>query len=171
MEDLTVAGFTTLQSPKDYATTKLIFHRLAMYHAASYYMLHQEKANFTDYNYSVYHMPDTIQESFFRHNLRIFRRLLVANQWPALGESAKYVQRVDEMLKKCTERGRRAFTATAGGFNVLNHGDFFMRNMMFRTSESDGAVEDVRFVSILFVWHIYHAVISSQVYYVYSSGV
>lgn len=96
-------------------------------------------------------MPDSIQESFFRHNLRIFKSLLLNNQWPELNKP-EYVARVDEMIEKCTERGKRVFTAqngaaSPGGFNwnVLNHGDFFMRNMLFR--EIDGRVSDVRFVS------------------------
>jgi Ecdysteroid kinase-like family len=90
-------------------------------------------------------MPDSIQESFFRHNLRIFKSLLLNNQWPDLNKP-EYIERVDEMIEKCTERGQRVFTAAPpGGYNVLNHGDFFMRNMLFR--EMDGKVSDVRFVS------------------------
>lgn len=40
LEDLSVAGFTTLRaSPDDYETSKLIFERLAVFHAASFYLL------------------------------------------------------------------------------------------------------------------------------------
>lgn len=101
-------------------------------------------------------MPDSIQECFFRHNLRIFRSLMLNNQWPMLADSTKYVRRVDEMIEKCTERGRRAFTPSPGGFNVLNHGDFFMRNMLFRAT--NGKISEVRFVSIkLLCRRVYYA--------------
>lgn len=90
-------------------------------------------------------MPDAIQESFFRHNLKIFKSLLVENTWPQLNRP-EFVHAIDEMIEKCTERGRRVFSpAPAGGFNVLNHGDFFLRNMLFLNI--DGRFSDVQFVS------------------------
>lgn len=92
-------------------------------------------------------MPDSIQEAFFRHNLRIFKSLLLNNQWPELNKPEN-VARIDDVIQKCTQRGQKVFTKSPGGFNVLNHGDFFMRNMLFR--EIDGKVSDIRFVSFFF---------------------
>lgn len=67
------------------------------------------------------------------------------NAWPELNKP-EYVARIDDMIEKCSERGRRVYSpATAGGFNVLNHGDFVLRNMLFRNI--DGEISDVRFVS------------------------
>ena len=91
-------------------------------------------------------MPESIQESFFKHNLRIFKSLMLNNAWPEMNES-KYVKRVDEMIEKCTERGKRVFSISTSGFNCLNHGDFFMRNMLFRRAAVDGRICDVQFVS------------------------
>jgi hypothetical protein len=102
-------------------------------------------------------MPESIQESFFKHNLRIFKSLMMENAWPEIND-AMYVQRVDEMIEKCTERGKRVFTYDeTSGFNCLNHGDFFMRNMLFRKAATapanvDAAIDgekicDVKFVS------------------------
>lgn len=91
-------------------------------------------------------MPESIQESFFKHNLRIFKSLMLNNAWPEMNE-VKYVKRVDEMIEKCTERGKRVFSISTSGFNCLNHGDFFMRNMLFRRAAVDGRICDVQFVS------------------------
>lgn len=91
-------------------------------------------------------MPESIQESFFKHNLRIFKNLMLNNAWPEMNES-RYVKRVDEMIVKCTERGKRVFSISTSGFNCLNHGDFFMRNMLFRRAAVDGRICDVQFVS------------------------
>jgi hypothetical protein len=89
-------------------------------------------------------MPESIQEAFFRHNLKIFKDLLMENVWPDLNQP-EYIERVEDMIEKCSQRGRRTFSPAAGGFNVLNHGDFFPRNMLFR--EIDGKICDVQFVS------------------------
>jgi hypothetical protein len=71
---------------------------------------------------------------------------MLNNAWPEMNES-KYVKRVDEMIEKCTERGKRVFSISTSGFNCLNHGDFFMRNMLFRRAAVDGRICDVQFVS------------------------
>lgn len=39
LEDLGVNSFTKLYAPDDYETTKMIFQRLAVFHAASFYLL------------------------------------------------------------------------------------------------------------------------------------
>lgn len=39
LEDLSVNGFATLQRPDDYETSKMIFERLAVFHAATFYLL------------------------------------------------------------------------------------------------------------------------------------
>lgn len=66
------------------------------------------------------------------------------NAWPELNRP-EFIERVDEVIAKCSERGRRVFSPSPGGFNVLNHGDFFLRNMLFR--KIDGEICDVQFVS------------------------
>lgn len=66
------------------------------------------------------------------------------NAWPELNKP-EYIDRIDGVIEKCSERGRRVYGPAAGGFNVLNHGDFFLRNMLFR--DIDGKICDVQFVS------------------------
>lgn len=39
LEDLSVNGFATLHAPDDYETSEMIFQRLAVFHAASFYLL------------------------------------------------------------------------------------------------------------------------------------
>jgi len=112
-------------------------------------------------------MPESIQESFFKHNLRIFKSLMLNNAWPEMNES-KYVKRVDEMIEKCTERGKRVFSISTSGFNCLNHGDFFMRNMLFRRAAVDGRICDVQFVStkkLIFLLRLFFAAFSLSFFY------
>lgn len=87
-------------------------------------------ADLSHFNFSVYHMPEFIQESFFRHNLKIFKEV-VNETWP---DGEKYLKRIDRMIEECTERGQKVFRPSAG-YSVLNHGDFVLRNMLFQKSE------------------------------------
>lgn len=38
LQDISVNGYETLRLPKHYQTSKIIFQRLAKFHAASYYL-------------------------------------------------------------------------------------------------------------------------------------
>jgi hypothetical protein len=67
------------------------------------------------------------------------------NSWPELNKP-EYIERIDGMIEKCSARGQQVYTPAAGGFNVLNHGDFVLRNMLFRSI--DGKICDVQFVSM-----------------------
>ncbi|KAG5674473.1 hypothetical protein PVAND_004442 [Polypedilum vanderplanki] len=133
LEDLSTQGFATVCAPDDnLETTKMIFHRLAIFHAASFFLAQINGIDYSSCNYSVYHMPESIQESFFKHNLRIFKSLMLSGDFSSEMNDSKYVKRVDEMIEKCTARGKRVFSCETSGYNCLNHGDFFMRNMLFR---------------------------------------
>ncbi|CAO1366944.1 unnamed protein product [Diamesa hyperborea] len=142
LEDISVNGYETLRLPKDYQTSKLIFQRLAKFHAASFCLV-DNGADFTSYNYSVYHMPEFIQKCFFQHNLSVFKKLIVENTWPKFN-TEQHLQRIDQVIEHCTERGKRIYSPGAGGFNVLNHGDFVMRNMLFQ--KSNDKISDVQFM-------------------------
>lgn len=39
LEDLNESGFISLHAPDDYETSKMIFHRLAVFHAATFYLM------------------------------------------------------------------------------------------------------------------------------------
>lgn len=88
-------------------------------------------------------MPEYIQKCFFQHNLSVFKKLLVENTWPKFN-TEQHLQRIDQVIEHCTERGKRIYSPGAGGFNVLNHGDFVMRNMLFQ--KSNDKITDVQFV-------------------------
>lgn len=101
-------------------------------------------------------MPEFIQKCFFQHNLSVFKKLIVENTWPKFN-TEQHLQRIDQVIEHCTERGKRIYSPGAGGFNVLNHGDFVMRNMLFQ--KSNDKITDVQFVreqtslfSCLIVW-------------------
>lgn len=91
-------------------------------------------------------MPDAIQESFFGHNLRIFKEV-VMETWQ---DSAVYKERLDLLIQQYRERGQRVYSPNkkGNGYNVLNHADFIIRNMMFKNTDSVILKDqDVQFVS------------------------
>ena len=88
-------------------------------------------------------MPEYIQKCFFQHNLSVFKKMLVENTWPKFN-TEQHLERIDQVIEHCTERGKRIYSPGAGGFNVLNHDDFVMRNMLFQ--KCNDKITDVQFV-------------------------
>lgn len=163
LEDIRINGFDTVKIPKDLETSQMIFQRLAKFHASSYFLIENvciyyktaylgiskksffitQGADYSDFNYSVYTMPDAIQESFFGHNLRIFKEVLMET-WL---DANIYEERVDFLIENYRERGQKVYSPnkTGNGYNVLNHADFIIRNMMFKTTDLENDVQFVRY--------------------------
>jgi thiamine kinase-like enzyme len=57
-------------------------------------------------------------------------------------------EKMEVFVGKFETRGEKVYTANGSseGFNVLNHGDFHINNMVFK-KDSDGKLSDVLFVS------------------------
>lgn len=58
-------------------------------------------------------------------------------------------EKMEGLIGKFEANGEKVYEANAStdGFNVLNHGDFHINNMMFK-KDSDGKLSDVLFVSL-----------------------
>lgn len=48
--------------------------------------------------------------------------------WPGY---EKYADKIEKLLENHNEKGSKTFTSTSDGFNVLNHGDFHSKNVMY----------------------------------------
>lgn len=127
--DVTVDGFKVDSEPCDMEKTVLIIEKIAKYHALSM-ILHERNAIKMDFQ-NTYASP-TMKEmiSPMKHYIRTlgsavktwsgFKELGVKLEDPLTGEKI-----LDDMLKTLS-------TEKQWGFNVLNHGDFHVRNLMFR---------------------------------------
>lgn len=56
-----------------------------------------------------------------------------------------YAQKFADLKAGFLNYGQRIFTAKPGGFNVLNHGDLNLKNLLVK---DDGQRINVRFVSV-----------------------
>lgn len=62
-----------------------------------------------------------------------------------------YAKKFAALKNEFFVRGQKVFSAKRNGFNVLNHGDLNLKNLLVR--EDDAGI-NVKFVSIIFICYI-----------------
>lgn len=81
---------------------------------------------------------------FFREGLLAFREAL--EEWE---DCEKYYGKIDWLIENVADVGKKCYIPNkpGHGYNVLNHGDFHLKNMLMKMN-SDQHIEDFCFASI-----------------------
>lgn len=163
MEDLSGQGFDVIDKPtEDFETSKQIFRRLAKFHAANFFLHHEQvelswkiilnlnyfpiktkqKLDYNDFNMHLF-QNSAMAEIMFEQGLEAF--IDVAKEWT---EFEKYIPNLEKFKKTYFNKTLKTYTPNRSefGYNVLNHADFHLKNMLFRKN-ADGAIDDFYFVS------------------------
>ncbi|CAO1423746.1 unnamed protein product [Diamesa serratosioi] len=136
LEDLSVNGFEMMtKQVENFEDSKTIFQRLAMFHAASYFLVNEKKADFSNFNHSIFQLEDTpMIQDFFHGSIDTF--IEAVQEWPGY---ESYVPKLKEFRKTFYQTGKRIYSPDT--FNVLNHGDFHIKNLM-GTKLENGLIND-----------------------------
>ncbi|XP_065354376.1 uncharacterized protein LOC135948850 [Calliphora vicina] len=148
MEDLCEAGYDTIRGR--YLTEdemKMVYLKIAKFHAATYLMGQSEEPEIvTKYNAGFFCNSTITNLDFVRNGIWNFIEMLSAHE-----EFAGYLEKVKlmqpHMMKGCMDLyNAHKLNKGQGDIFVLNHGDFHMKNLMFKFNEETGKMEDVIFV-------------------------
>jgi thiamine kinase-like enzyme len=62
----------------------------------------------------------------------------------------KFIEPLKKFKEKYIEKAAKTYTMSteSNAFNVLNHGDFHIRNLLYKMKPEGGGVEDFVFVSL-----------------------
>lgn len=103
----------------------------------------QNEFDFSSFNYTIYQTEYTI-DTFFRDGILAFRE--VVETWDGY---EIYLPKIDNLLKTIGEIGVKSSTPNPNGigFNVLNHGDLHLRNILVKAN-AEHRVEKFYFVQI-----------------------
>lgn len=137
MEDLGVSGYEKILQPlEDFDESIIVFERLAKYHAAGFYLISEKKVDYSNFNHSIFHMEDPlVQEKVLVESIEVLAEVL--SSW---GGHEDYVKKLKVFSRNFNEMGRRLYEPDPAGYNVLNHGDFHIKNLLFKKKEEK--VED-----------------------------
>lgn len=101
-----------------------------------------QKLDPADFNTCVFDDPATAQMLFGR-NLAVFAEVL--REWEGC---EKYAERFDAYKESYLSHIQKSYTLNKSefGYNVLNHADFHINNMLFK--KNNDKIEEVLFVSL-----------------------
>ncbi|KYM76310.1 hypothetical protein ALC53_13337 [Atta colombica] len=143
IEDLASLGFQMADrlSGLDLNHSILALHRLAMFHAASVALCEKEpkqKEMYTKGIFSNQHPPD-IKEIFIKSMKALADESV---NWP---EVKKYSEKIAKLADHIFQIGLNASQLCEDEFNVINHGDCHVNNMLFKY-DNNGKPTDQIFV-------------------------
>ncbi|CAH1709563.1 unnamed protein product [Chironomus riparius] len=149
LKDLTPDGYTIFRNPpENIEDSKLFIKRLAQFHAASIYLAESNEVEVTHFEYSIY-KSENIVDHFFRDTIKAFRE--VVEGWDGYED---YLPKLEHLIENIGASGVKSYTPNSKGcgFNVLNHGDFHLRNILIKP-DAERRIENVSFVDYqLNVW-------------------
>ncbi|XP_030572035.1 uncharacterized protein LOC115770764 [Drosophila novamexicana] len=142
-EDLVPQGYTIIR--KRNATIdelKLAFLKLAKWHAVSVHMLQEQPDYLQELKYGLFEIPNMRQDPFCTTGMRKFLDLL-----EEIPELRKYIPHFKKMENDYVDRLGAVMqeyrnNRQPNGYYVLCHGDFHLKNMMFK-HKANGSLEDV----------------------------
>ncbi|KAJ8881627.1 hypothetical protein PR048_018113 [Dryococelus australis] len=122
---------------------QLVLKTLARFHAASVIIHNEDKNSFTLFNEYAF-QEEIVNKTVIEIGFGIFAVVRKAlESWPEFGPS--WADRLRNRCKTLQEDLYAIWKRDENAFNVLNHGDFGLHNLMFRHSES-GEVEAIMMV-------------------------
>lgn len=104
-----------------------------------------QQLDYSDFNYNIFENAATA-EVLFGRSLAGF--VEVVKEWEGY---EPFVPHLEDFRANYLSKVLKTYSPNRNefGFNVLNHADFHLRNLLFKKN-ADGEIEDFKFVSFLF---------------------
>ncbi|CAG9811446.1 unnamed protein product [Chironomus riparius] len=181
LEDVKAIGYDTLitTAHDDFEVSKMIFKRLAKFHAASFYLEDEKvcmerprdskqswewfisvmlavstepqlkyctlcfvavfviKIDAAAFDFTIFSMDSVV--AIFTANFDIFLNYI--SEWEGYEEFIEPIKNFRTVYAEKCQKSTKPNTG-AGAFNVLNHGDFHLKNVLYKINKEDGKIED-----------------------------
>lgn len=141
LEDLGIQGYAKItQALENYDDSKMVFQRLAKFHAASFFLMNERKADYSQFSHSMFDIDDPlIRDKFFAESIEVLAEVLAS--WEGYED---YAEKLHDFVNKFVAVGKNFYRPDPNGYSVLNHGDFHVKNLLFK--KVDGKIEDFYFL-------------------------
>lgn len=142
LEDLSGVGFTVIEKPPaDFEISKQVVRRLAKFHAANFYLHHEQKLEYSEFTLNLFQNA-VMADMIFGQGLDAF--IDVASE---VGGFEKFLPNLESFKDQYLNKTLRTYLPNRSdeGYNVLNHADFHTKNLLFKKHAND-SIEDFLFV-------------------------
>ncbi|XP_070509090.1 uncharacterized protein [Chironomus tepperi] len=141
LEDVSSNGFDTMihTMHEDFEVSKMIVKRLAKHHAAGFYLQDENKIDATPFDTCIFKFENMV-EMMFADSFELLTEEM--SKW---GGYERYIEAIQKFKTCFLEKALKTYSPNTGpgAFNVLNHGDFHYKNMLYKMNKDDGKVEDI----------------------------
>ncbi|XP_002137722.1 uncharacterized protein [Drosophila pseudoobscura] len=146
-EDLVPQGYTVIRDrPVREEELCRAYSKLAKWHAISMKLLNEQPDFLKEFQYGWTEVPALMNDPFMTTAMPPFIKML--ERWPELRKYKPHFEKIKDtyldMVKTVLQEYRT--NPQPDGYYVLCHGDFHLRNMMFRHNKETGDSEDVMLV-------------------------
>ncbi|XP_016952297.1 uncharacterized protein LOC108026109 [Drosophila biarmipes] len=146
-EDLVPLGYTVIRDrPATKEELEKVFSKLAKWHAVSMKVINEKPDFLKEFKYGMWDTSAFLSDPMVTTGVPCFLEML--DKVPELTKYKPYFEKIKEnYLQRISEimLGYRS-NPQANVYYVLCHGDFHIRNMMFKNNKETGAFEDVMLV-------------------------
>uniref|UniRef100_A0A1B6EV79 CHK kinase-like domain-containing protein n=1 Tax=Cuerna arida TaxID=1464854 RepID=A0A1B6EV79_9HEMI len=143
LKDLNKEGYVICDKFKqlDFSHCELVYMTLAKFHASSVACYHKNPELIEELGKDVIFLKKSkMLEEFVKSSVKCFEKVL--SEMEGCEHAVELIlDRADHMVESIADMCQ----PKPSGLNVLNHGDLWINNMLFKHSDS-GEVEDVRFI-------------------------
>ncbi|XP_017104274.2 uncharacterized protein [Drosophila bipectinata] len=146
-EDLVPQGYTVIRNrPVTPVEEKAVFTKLAKWHAVSMKVINEQPDFLKDFQYGLIEMPNFLTGHLMITGMENFVEML--SVIPELTKYKAFFSKIQDTNLSRMAEVMQEFRKNRqpDGHYVLSHGDFHIRNMMFKTNKNSGTFEDVMFV-------------------------
>ncbi|XP_015190308.1 PREDICTED: uncharacterized protein LOC107073906 [Polistes dominula] len=141
IEDLAPLGFRMAdrQAGLDLAHSLLAMRGLARFHASSLAVCEKEPNHKTIYTKGIYYSGHPPELTCF-FSLGTKSLAAQVKNWPNF---EKYAEKIDKLSDKIYSETCKVIKCRDDEFNVINHGDFWVNNMMFRYNDERKPIDHI----------------------------
>ncbi|XP_017052832.1 uncharacterized protein LOC108095997 [Drosophila ficusphila] len=152
LEDLVPQGYTVIRgAPPTVEDLKLAFYKLAKWHAVSMKVINEQPDFLKEFKYGPFEMPPEQTDPFITNSMDSFIEML--DQVPELRKYKQHFEKIKDSYMQRLKDEMRVYHKYRQNDRqyVLGHGDFHLRNMLFRSNKTKpGTYDDTMLVDFQF---------------------
>ncbi|EDV41600.1 uncharacterized protein Dana_GF17564 [Drosophila ananassae] len=146
-EDLVSLGYSVVRDrPVSQEELKAVFSKLAKWHAVSMKLIMEQPDFLKEYKYGLFDLPHFVSDPMITSGIDNFIDML--DKLPNLKKYRLHFEKIKENYLERMQCELQEYhqNRRSDAYYVLCHGDFHLRNMMFKNDQKTGALEDVMLV-------------------------
>uniref|UniRef100_A0A182S765 CHK domain-containing protein n=1 Tax=Anopheles maculatus TaxID=74869 RepID=A0A182S765_9DIPT len=145
LEDLTARGYSVENQTLglSYEQSKMAIEKLAFFHAASAALLSENGQLFAKFSKGTFHNEHKDKLNYFPDAIRTAGEIAAE-----LGISQPMADKLQKLPAKTLQKAIEAYESDFKGLKVLNHGDFWTNNILFKYQGNE-LVDAIFFILIL----------------------